>query len=658
MCDFLWLHDLKFFFHIPQVAGAYPPYVPKNSAALLQTKMRKIAPVPQASDGAISEARRAASALQNSVRSDARLLDAKAPTSTAAGIIRPAGTCEGVSVIPGCTQFSRHKIYYNTKRENKFGMPASHILLQPESASSLSQMSMELFGGSPEMSESFMRNSLLIAFLRGLRKRFQRCTVLKILARGCPIGSRKHKNRKNSEVEVIDSYRGGSSSDAPKQCDKHPMEIDLPQKSRAFTENGYEGSAGCKATAVLCKAEEGEHVMRDVGMKKEEVHFKKTKRGCRGGKRKLEIRSASPTSSNKRRKNEGGCAVDSIDQTATSHLLSATTATKQSTNGQYGVTGYPIGLCHNHSTACTYRDLTYGPVPRVSSTTTNRPDNCPGPYPAQGPSHRPSSYPPPPKSALASQKTVQPVNAPRTGTVGDRLLARMRSNVFKDITLTRSRKEPGTAGPSSADCSPPGGYISQDDCVRRSRRASRGMVLSNSALQSEAQGGGGGGGGGGGVTNKRQCDMEREAKAPTEWSQSDRRKSFSLDTSVNDFQYWVESSEGTGGKDEGDGEGEGDCAKNVLNVSDTAESRLPVNTVISNYINPTLDNLYDHSASDNNCTDVTESVSSLLVSQGIKATTARALDSGLALHVTYRTLRTEVVKYFKYKSTFLLECDM
>jgi hypothetical protein len=177
-------------------------------------------------------------------------------------------------------------------------------------------------------------------------------------------------------------------------------------------------------------------------------------------------------------------------------------------------------------------------------------------------------------------------------------------------------------------------------------------VLSNSALQSEAQGGGGG------VTNKRQCDMEREAKAPTEWSQSDRRTSFSLDTSVNDFQYWVESSEGTGGKDDGDGEGEGDCAKNVLNVSDTAESRLPVNTVISNYINPTLDNLYDHSASDNNCTDVTESVSSLLVSQGIKATTARALDSGLALHVTYRTLRTEVVKNFKYKSTFLLECDM
>jgi hypothetical protein len=619
-----------------------------------------MAPVPQASNGALSEAKRATSTLQNSVRSDARLQDAKAPTSTAAGIIRPAETCEGVSVIPGCTQFSRHKIYYNTKRENKFGLPTTHILLQLESASSLSQMSTELLGGSPEMSESFMRNSLLIAFLRGLRKRFKRCTVLKFLARGCPIGSRKHKNRKNGEVEVIDSYRRGSISGAPKQCTKQPIETDLPQKSVAFPDNGYEGNplsfnplacckataALCTATAALCAAKEGEHVTRDNGMKKEGVHFKKTKRGCRGGKRKLEIRSASTTSSNKRRKNEDGCAVDSIDQTATSHLLSAATASKQSTNGQYGVTGYPTDLCHNHNTACTYRDLTYGPVPRVSSTTTNMPDNCPGPYPAQGPSHGPCSYPPPPKSALASQKTVQPVNAPRTGTVGDRLLARMRSNVFKDITLTRSRKEPGTAGPSSADSSPPGGYISQDDCVRRSRRASRSIVLANSALQSEAQGGGGGGGGG--VTNKRQCDMDREAKAPMELPQSDRRISFSSDTSVNDFQYWVDSSEGTGGKDEGDGEGVGDCAKNVLDVSDTAESRLPVNTVISNDINPTPDNLYDHSASDNNCTDVTESVSSLLVSEGIRATTAQALDSGLALHVTYRTLRTEVVKCSKH----------
>jgi hypothetical protein len=177
-------------------------------------------------------------------------------------------------------------------------------------------------------------------------------------------------------------------------------------------------------------------------------------------------------------------------------------------------------------------------------------------------------------------------------------------------------------------------------------------MLASSALQSEVQGGGGGGG----VTNKSMCDMEREAKATKEWPQSDRRISFSSDTSVTEFQYWVESSEGTGGKDEG--EGEGDCPKKALDVSDAAESRLPVNTVTDKCINPTPDNLFNHSASDNNCTDVTESVSSLLVSEGIRATTARTLDSGLALHITYRTLRTEVVKYSKYQSTCLLECDM
>ena len=581
------------------------------------------------------------------------------PILTAGGIFRSAEMCEGVPVLPGSTHFSRHKIYYNTKRENKFGLPASHILLQQESASSLSQMSMEVFGGTPELSESFMKNSILVAFLRGLRKRFQRCTVLKFLARGCPIGSNKRRNRKNDGVKLIfGSHRSSSISSALQQHAPHPMETDMPQKPVIFPNTGFEESArslnsvaDCKASTVPCQAMEGEQVTRDLVIKKEEAIFKKTKRGCRGGKRKLEIRSAFSSSSYKKQKSQDGCAVDSVQQTAPSapmvepYIPTATTASKQSANNRYDVTGNPSGHSHDQITASTHcNSLPYGPLSRASTNTTSGP----GPYPAPGSTHGPSSYPP--QRAEASQKPDKPINAPRTGTVGDRLLARMRSNVFKDITLTRTHQASSTTGPTSADNTSPGGYISQDDCVRRSRGVSQFVATHKLAVQSEARGGGGGGGG----TNKSGGEMKREAKATKEGLQSDRRISFSSDASGNEFQYWVESSEGSRGRDEG----EGDCTKSMVAVSDTAECRLPIRTVTYNDNNPTPDNPCDHSASDNNCTDVTESVSSLLVAEGIRATTARILDSGLALHVTYRTLRTEVVKCSKHQFTCSLECNM
>lgn len=636
-------------FSTPQVAGAYPPYVPKNSAALLQTKVTKTALVSQSSDGATSHTIGATTDHKNFLNLDTRVLDAEAPTSTSGGIFRPADAYEGVQVFPGCTHFSRHKIYYNTKRENKYGLPTSHVLLQQESASSFFKMSMELSGGSPDLSESFMRNSLLSTFLRGLRKRFQRCTVLKYLAKRCPVGSNKRRNRKNGAVILPDSH-GHSSNSTPHQRAQYLRKTDVPLKSVIFPDDGYGGNTisrlgGCKATAVPCEAREGEQVVRDFEVIKEAVNFKKTKRGCRGGKRKLEVRSASSTRSYKKQKTQIGRERDPVEQTAPSeiviqpYLIRVTSASKQSTHGECSAAGNPPGLCYGNKTASTDSNMTQGPVSRVSTGNTTRPKPQSEPHPAPGSAPEPPSYPP--QHAQTAKETIKPANAPRTGTVGDRLLARMRSNVLKDITLTRNRKESTAAGPSSATNSPPGGYISQDDYDRRSRGASRGGVHGNARVLSEAIGGGRG------ERMKRESEMEREIRATKEGSRTDCRISFSSDTSVNRFQYSVESSEGTGkmdqdeGKDEGKDEGEGEsyCKKSMRHISDATRLRQPVNTVAKIDINPTS---YDHSASDSTCTDVTESVSSLLVSEGIRATTARILNSGLALHVTYRTLRTEV----------------
>ena len=112
-----------------------------------------------------------------------------------------------------------------------------------------------MFGGTPELSESFMKNSILVAFLRGLRKRFQRCTVLKFLARGCPIGSNKRRNRKNDGVKLIfGSHRSSSINSALQQHAPHPMETDMPQKPVIFPNTGFEESAHSLNSVADCKA--------------------------------------------------------------------------------------------------------------------------------------------------------------------------------------------------------------------------------------------------------------------------------------------------------------------------------------------------------------------------------------------------------------------
>lgn len=508
-----------------------------------------------------------------------------------------------------------------------------------------------MFGGSADVSGS----PVLTAFLRGLRKRFQRCTVLKLLAKTCPIRSNKRRKHGNDPLEHIssnssDSDRGrGSSAPCPRALG--PLEAEVPVKSVELPDVVSEvNHAGRVADSTATKTRGGELVTGDFGTKnepKEGVIFKKTKRGCRAGKRKHDVRSASSSSSCfKKQKTKNGCTLNSVQGNAShavaamASFLPAPVATAMSSNRGHGAAAGTVDLLprHNSSSLQCEGNLARDPLVGVETSATNGtglgPTIRPGPdsdY-GHGHGHGDGDRPPGcfPQRAAALHMALETVSAPRTGTVGDRLLARMRSNVFRDITLTHTRRKSSAAGPQPAECTSRGGYISQDENVKRSRGVSRALSHRTSAVTSEVQ------------REGRNIGIDSKATAVRGGLHSNLKSNFSIGAAVNRFQYWAESSSSPRGEEEEEEAEVDEADGDFLGVFEGAGSGVPVLPVTSEDITARHHHPCNASASDNNCTDVTESVSSLLVSEGINATTRRDLDSGLALHVTYRTLRTEV----------------
>ena len=150
----------------------------------------------------------------------------------------------------GSTQFNRHRIFYNTKRENGFGLPSKHILLQKESSIVAVKMFLEVFGGLEDFpqSQSLRQCPQLKAFLKGIHVRFHSCCVLRVLARHCPMASSKVKQNKNSIVGIKSVALGNRLVNS----DRDNFQNLKKKKAKFKLKEGFNSPSGVHDTAC-CK---------------------------------------------------------------------------------------------------------------------------------------------------------------------------------------------------------------------------------------------------------------------------------------------------------------------------------------------------------------------------------------------------------------------
>jgi hypothetical protein len=624
---------------------------------------------------------------------------------------------ERIKSTPGSTQFSRHRIFYNTKRENGFGLPSKHILLQKESLNEAAKMYAEVFDGLEDLPAALRECQILRALLKGIRVRFQHCSVVKSLARHCPMVSSKVKQRasavdgvalgssvvkgnkaakknRDQSAEVVEKQVLASTPDvcdavysrhrgkytaldsiigdqAPVDDDREnqrhesnlgtvPISSQKIMNEQVLEESEYDSECEDKNTGCA----------GNTGSEGSEKPHKKTKRGCRGGKRKQGVKSFFDSLARKRSRPSDYCS-DDVEVVSSHPLRGAGSADharvvtfakhegedrKGNGEGGQGVgkgATFASNVRHdsgNHHEDSVIDDTAQeassrnvpsyhsfrlqSATPCITSThshTQSQGHHCSrtsdsvktAAFPSTSPLNRTDSQPP-------------------IGTVGDRLIARMRSNVAKDITL-RTRKSRSVATQIVSTSPTSRGYVSQEDTVRKSvKRSTRSITKDSkhtilSTLQdTDHPACSGVTRRNGNTINKFQYDVASHGSEENDDSReekmflSDKSSCRYLSSACAATESAVHSNHSQDerqgqGERQGQSQGQGQGEKQSQGHGQT---QLSGGTI--------------HSQSDGN-TEITESVCTVLWLQGMDAATgSKAMKSGLALHVNYRTYSTQV----------------
>ena len=428
----------------------------------------------------------------------------------------------------------------------------------------------------------------------------------------------------------------------------------------------------------------------NTGSKGGEKPHKKTKRGCRGGKRKQGVKSFFDCLARKRSRPSGFCS-DDVEVVSSHPLRGAGSADHarvvtfakhegedrkgegQGTEkgrgedrkgegqgqGKGAAFASNVRLDHGHHHEDSVIDDTaqeassrnipsyhsfrlQNVTPRTTGTHSH----------TQSQSHIQHCSGPSDSAKAAALPSTSPLNRtdcqPPLGTVGDRLIARMRSNVAKDITL-RTKKSRSVTTQSVSTSPTSRGYVSQEDTVCKSvKRSTRSTTKDSkhtvpSALQdTDHQVCSGVTRGNGNTINKFQYDVasrgseENDDSREEKMALNDKRSSIYLSSACAATESAVHSNHSQGGgqgqgerqgqgQGQGEGQGQGQGEKQSQGQGQT---QLSGGTI--------------HSQSDGN-TEITESVCTVMWLQGMDAATgSKAMKSGLALHVNYRTYSTQV----------------
>lgn len=219
-----------------------------------------------------------------------------------------------IEITPGSTQFCRHKIFYSTKRGNKYGLPSKHSLLVKEPITSNSRIFKEMFGNS-SIIPNLLELKVLITFLDHIRKNFSQCEVLKCLSRKCPIKIKTFnidKKRLCKDLEFTDGdlifnqimkvctkneeVSSSMSNNYNSSCSSSTdSRSNLNESKKYFNANNHISSASTAGTKRKNEIS-SENQDQDENQKKRtsadhwkvdpKISYKKTKRGCRSGKNK------------------------------------------------------------------------------------------------------------------------------------------------------------------------------------------------------------------------------------------------------------------------------------------------------------------------------------------------------------------------------------
>ena len=605
---------------------------------------------------------------------------------------------ERIHSTPGSTQFNRHRVFYNTKRENGFGLPSKHILLQKESSNEAAKMYAEVCDGLEDLPVARRECHLFRALLKGIRGRFQNCSVIKSLARHCPMVSSKleqrasavdsvalgisvvkaniaAKKKVNQGAEVVkkqflDSTQDVHSAAYCRHRVKNTALDSIISDPALYDDDGGNlrhvsnlGTVPISSQKIIngqvldeseYDSEHGDTNTGNTGSKGNEKPHKKTRRGCRGGKRKRGAKSFFDCLARKRYRPPDICS-DDVEVASCHPLKSAGSADHarvvtfakhegEDRKGEDG-NGQGQGLAfashvrldsgHHHEDSViddTAQEVSSRNFPSYHSfrlqNATPRSTGTHSQSHSQGqPSSRTSDT-----VKTAALPSTSPLDGtdpqPPTATVGDRLVARMRSNVAKDITL-RIRKSRSVTTWSVSTSPSSRGYVSQEDTVCKSvRRSTRSTTkgLEHTVLSAPQD------------TDHWKCIGVTKGDGATDC----------------EFQYDVASR----GSDEID-----DSRDKKMHLNDESSSKylsgacvVTDSAVDSNHSQgdrqgqgqgqderlTQLSGGTIHSQSDGN-TEITESVCTVLWLQGMDAATgSKTMKSGLALHVNYRTYSTQV----------------
>ena len=648
------------------------------------------------------------------------------------------GVDKAVTSTQGSTQFNRHRIFYNTKRENGFGLPSKHILLQKESSVVAVKMFSEVFGGLEDFPQfqSLKQCPLLKAFLKGIHVRFHNCCVLRFLARHCPMASSKVKRNKNAIVGIksvaLDNRLTNSNSDDHQHSKKKKARRRMKEKLHSIS--GVHDTACCKhgktktfffdddrghqipiliptsdkinSLYILKYFGESLHVSDCISsfLKNKEIEdsknnkdnnennknvenekndddtknktsFKKTKRGCRGGRSKQQQVEKSyfhNQASKKFKRSEniysvvpGSSNSGSLENVLGADHAKVVTFAKNDAEGGGALTKRirPNNHCHDevsvidddvqeevapknipcyHSfrlqsaLSCSSDTFTKS-APRISDSINVAAHvlQCA----STSPLNRTS-----PKSFLGPKSPIGTKSPLGTVTVGDRLVARMRSNVAKDITLRTKRSRNLITAQSSSSSPTSRGYISQDDTIRKSLKRSTRSATSTT-----------------GTKHTRHTPLQDPNDNVI--SRTTKSSGIFIDLTLNKFEY-DERSYGSNEKKDSLKErmSENDmkstrCFSDVRTTSDSAVETDHCQSEIQgqgqgqgqgqNYSQGQGHYIGDPSMTiptQSECnTEITESVCTVMWLQGMDAATnSRAMRSGLSHHVNSRTYSTQV----------------
>lgn len=608
-------------------------------------------------------------------------------TATAATNQQHTPTLDIPKITSGCAQFNRHKIFYDTRRENKVGLPSKHILGQQESLATTSKLYHDIFQMSD--SQQFEGSPILTAFVEGIQKRFLSCSVLKYLAKHCPIESIGNKKRKNinargKKIQTSSSYGDGVGCGEVNEGDGddvlHSAEYGGFNKLNCLTElitavpnNPYGQSHGhglSSSTVGSYMCDEsilGRLPIRGdintVTVEKVNIPcYKKTKRGCRGGQGNRIFSNSSSNSnknthkSDKKRKHSAVSSnTETVNMNSSQNIPKVVTFAgetldpadsripyKSCSSSSMRKDSYPVGVMKSYCSDDQRGD-------KVPDTNLNIPVpntlNCGdkiGGFGLHVSGTISSTFLPASNTAISKTPPLTRHAAKRRCTVGDRLLSRMRCNTKQDITLSLSSKRPKVAPTLSDDNRIDGGYISQEDTVRRSSRLSYTNVRTSSPLC-------------GVVCFDPPKGKNREM--PTDPRPKESRHGNHDGDHDNDgdgdgdggcdFTYDVDSI----GRDQcdanisvGDMGNERDrdcCDVEALHDRKCVSTAEPYNTSTQHHVSHGPLPLYVEGGESN--TQATESVSSAEWLQNMKVLSSRTDGSGLSHHINSRALTTEVL---------------